>query len=769
MQDGRMDKKDEAFLNKLLATFKVEATEHLSAITRGLIYIEKPSGKESRAEAVENVFREAHSMKGAARSVNITDIESLCQSLENVFAAMKKKEISPAQEDFDALHRTVDFLVERLSSFRVQPVPEQKAAMKVLVNELEALSKGRPGMGSSEKKRAPGGEYSFSGEEKTSTAGPGEGKQPASATVRISAEKLGSVLLQSEEFVSEKLAAGRRAAELREVSRLVEKRETEWRKLRPGMRAAARTLERTWKDRLPAGDAAGIMKLLDFLESNGEFVTMLHSMMAAMEKASERDRRAIGLMVDSLNETMKSVLMVPFSTLLDLLPKLVRDISHAQGKEAELVAQGSEMEIDRRVLDEMKDPLIHLLRNCLDHGIERPEVREKKGKPRFGTISLSFANAENRRVALTISDDGAGIDFGKVRDSAVKTGLFSTEEAGALGDLEAIDLVFRSGISTSPIITDLSGRGLGLAIVKERVNRLNGTISCKSQMGKGTTFRIELPLTLAAFRGVAVRVDDHLFIIPTLNLDRTVRVAREEVRTLENREMIAIEGMTIPLVPLHAVLELPQTEKKSEGEFLHAAVLSAAEKRIAFSVDEVVNEEEVLVKGLGPQLSRVRNISGATVLGNGRVVPILNVSDLMKSAVKAGGPAVKTVKEQAGPAKTVLVVEDSITARTLLKNILEASGYQVRTAVDGVDAYTLLRTEAVDIVVSDVDMPRMNGFDLTAKIRSEAKFADLPVILVTALESRGDKERGVDVGANAYIIKSSFDQSNLLEALKRLI
>jgi two-component system chemotaxis sensor kinase CheA len=235
---------------------------------------------------------------------------------------------------------------------------------------------------------------------------------------------------------------------------------------------------------------------------------------------------------------------------------------------------------------------------------------------------------------------------------------------------------------------------------------------------------------------------------------------------------ISIEGRTLPFVPLRAVLELSRRESGRDlPEFVSAAVLGTGDRRIAFGVDEVLHEQEVLVKDLGKQLRRVRNVAAATVLGTGKVVPILNVSDLLKSAVRvsSAAPAPTAAGETTAGKKSVLVVEDSITTRTLLKNILEALGYDVRTAVDGMDGFTALKTGEFDLVVSDVDMPRMNGFDLTAKIRADKNLAETPVILVTALESREDRERGIDVGANAYIVKSSFDQGNLLEAIKRLI
>nr|MDA8085641.1 response regulator [Nitrospiraceae bacterium] len=287
-----------------------------------------------------------------------------------------------------------------------------------------------------------------------------------------------------------------------------------------------------------------------------------------------------------------------------------------------------------------------------------------------------------------------------------------------------------------------------------------------------TAFRLLLPLTLATFRGVQVRAAGGSVIIPLTGVDRAMRIKREDVRTIENRETILVDGQAVPLLPLWRVLELRRPEKRMTGPFLQVLVLGTAGRRIAFIVDEVLHEQEILVKDLGKQLARVRNVLGAAVLGTGQVVVVLNVQDLLKSALKTSlEKTVAPEKAAAEPAsrKSVLVVEDSITARTLLKNIIEAAGYNVKTAVDGIDAFTILRTEDFDLVASDIDMPRMNGLDLTAKIRADKRLSNLPVVLITALESREDRERGIEVGANAYIVKSSFDQSNLLEVIKRLL
>ncbi len=374
-------------------------------------------------------------------------------------------------------------------------------------------------------------------------------------------------------------------------------------------------------------------------------------------------------------------------------------------------------------------------------------------------------------MEISVSDDGAGIDAASVRQAAAKLGVLTPEEAERTEESEIWSLIFEAGLSTSPIITDISGRGLGLAILREKAEKLGGSYAVASTPGVGTTFRLVLPITMTALRGTLVRLGSRLFVMPTRNVEEVRRLPRGEIRTVENRETIELDGRAVALVRLAEVLELPAETWSRETEQVAVVVLTAADKRLAFGVDEVLYEQEVLEKPLGGQLSRVRNISGVTILGTGELAPILNVADLMKSALQvslAGGKPVPEVRKER-ELGAILVAEDSITARTLLKNILEAAGYRVETAVDGLDAFGKLQAGGFDLVVSDVDMPRMNGFDLTARIRRDRELGEIPVVLVTALESREDRERGVDAGANAYIVKSSFDQSNLLETVKRLI
>ena len=495
----------------------------------------------------------------------------------------------------------------------------------------------------------------------------------------------------------------------------------------------------------------------------------LEERLLRLSKFAAHDRRALAGMSDSLLHDVKEMHLLPFSSLLEIYPRFIRELAREQDKQVELLIQGGEIEIDRRTLEEMKDPLIHLLRNCIDHGIEQPAIRQDKGKSPHGTITVAIAQKDGGKIEIMVADDGAGIDAARVKAASCKLGLVSAEESEKLNEQEAQTLVFQSGISTSSIITDISGRGLGLAIVREKIERLGGVVVLESCQDNGTIFRITLPLMLATFRGVLVRIGEHCFVIPALNVERVTRVAQQNIQTVENRATISLGGLVIALVNLGDVLELPCKNATNQmTEQIVVVILGIGHKHVAFRVDEILGEQEVLVKTLGRQLARVRNIAGASVLGTGQVVAVLNVPDLLKSAVRQV-TSVTAETHEVAEKQSILVVEDSITSRTLLKNILESAGYRVTTAVDGVDAYMTLKTGTFDLIVSDVEMPRMDGFDLTAKVRADKQLGELPVVLVTALGSPEHRERGIDVGANAYIVKSSFDQSNLLEVVRRLI
>ncbi|WP_332777347.1 hybrid sensor histidine kinase/response regulator [Polaromonas sp.] len=749
-----MSTKEDKFLQQLRATFKVEAEEHLQAIAAGLLELEKTSSAKAQGQVVETVFRAAHSLKGAARAVDFTEIELLCQSMEDVFASWKRQENVPSSDALDTLHRALDAVTGALAA------PAGSAAQPALSLLRQALRPFASASSSAHQEPAAADPPAI---ELAATASPvATGKMPPQDTVRVAVSKLEARLLEAEEMLTAKLTADQRVADLRELSGRFDAWRNAWAEVEP----QARQLRQQ-----PAQPAAGLARLLDFFDWSLDYVRAVESKAVALERTAQHDRHAIGKLVDDLLEDSKKLLLLPFATISASFPKLVRDLCRDQGKEADLTVHGEDIEIDKRILEELKDPLVHLLRNSVDHGIETPQSRTQLGKPARATITLAVSQVSGSKVEISVSDDGAGVDTAKVKESAIKQGLVSADEARQLDDAQAQTLIFQAEVSTSAMITRLSGRGLGLAIVREKVAKLGGTVTVESQPHRGSCFRMVLPAVLATFRGILIEAEGRLFVVPTFHVERVARVKADEVQAVEGRETIALGGRAMALVRLAEVLELPLVPRNGEppADTL-VVVLGVADQRVAFAVDAVLDEQEVLVKRLDKPLARVRNIAGATVLGSGQVAPILNVADLLKSARKAGGVALR-VAAGAKPveAGTVLVAEDSITSRMLLRSILESAGYKVKTAVDGMEALTLLRTEKFELLVSDVEMPRLNGFDLTQRIRADKKLAELPVVLVTALETREDRERGVDVGAHAYLVKSSFDQSNLLEVVRRLI
>ncbi len=784
---------DEEFLEHLRATFKIEADEHIEAISSGLLQLEKPSSAGRNPNLVETIYREAHSLKGAARAVEYLEIESICQGMESVLAAWKKQQFAPTQQAFDELHRALDLIRSRLAPKSAGEVPDRKQYDQVLHNLAHLLTSKSPQAHSASesvvkllREPAPASQtpaVSPSPAPPTpSTSAPlppvhhevitdakrddRTGDRVATDTVRIPVAKLDAGLREAEDMLVVKASAAQRAGELRHLVTRFDEWRNQWAKVASDVRSL-----HTSHERESTPDSAGA-SLLEFLDWNSDYMRSLENTLRSLTAQAEQDRYNLSRHVDDLLEQSKKLLMLPFSTLTAILQKLVRDVCRDQGKEADLEVGGGNIEIDKRILEQMKDALFHILRNCIDHGIEPPNQRTSHGKPARGSITVAASPINGNKVEILVRDDGSGINVEALKQSAIRQGSLSTDDAAALSDEKALPLIFQSELSTSPIVTTLSGRGLGMTIVRAKTEALGGTIRVESQAGQGTTLRIVLPVTLATSRGILIRSSDRELVVPTLNVRRIVRIKADAIQSLENRETIFLDGRPVALVRLDRVLELAPKPNNGGDGTLTAVVLQAADQQVAFIVDEVLHEQEVLVKPLRKPLVRVRNIAGATILGSGKVAPILNVSDLINAARSqstAVSPTNQPPRREEQAAKSVLVVEDSITSRMLIKGILESAGYTVTTAVDGLDGFATLREHSFDLVVSDVEMPRLNGFDLTSRIRADSRLAELPVILVTALESREQRERGIDAGANAYIIKSTFDQSNLLEVVRRLI
>ena len=772
-----MNKKNIDFLIKLQATFKIEAKEHLEKISSGLLELEKAKDRKNQLPVIEIIFRETHSLKGAARAVGKNDIEAICHLLESIFSLFKEKEVILIPEIFDQLHQALDIINSLVSEKKGLKIPQVLSRLTQLKKSYEDESESTkityPGKIKSAKKSKiiEPTKKEDTAESKVKT---GEKYSPGE-TVRISTKKLSSFLIKAEEMVIAKEMLDQRSKDMENILEMLRQWKKEWSMIHPELlktRTSPTRIEKTL-DHTSLGRP--IHQLNQFTSFNLNYIKLVENKLSKLYRSINTENHTIFAMVDDLINDMKSVLMLPFSFLLESFPKLVRDLSRESGKEVNLEIKGSEIEIDKRILDEIKDPFLHILRNSIDHGIEIPQERIKRNKNSYGTIKIDISKIANNKIEITIIDDGKGIDLQKLKEAVIKNKIVSKNEIIKMENKEILSLLFKSGVSTSPLITDISGRGLGLAIVRDKIERLRGTVSIDSTPAKGTSLIIILPVTLASFRGVLVKVYDQTFAIPTANIERVLSLNYQEIKTVENRETIPYEGYSLSFVYLADVLQLssPPNNKKTAPS-LQVIILRSKDTMIAFGVDEILNEQESLFSSLGKQFSKVKNILGSIILGSGKIIPVLEAADLInsvKSTSMAGKPLTALAKETMTEAKkkSILVVEDSITARMLLKNIVESGGYQAITAVDGLQAYEILKKEKIDLVVSDVDMPVMDGFELTSKIRNDKGLSKIPLILVTALESPSDRERGMTVGADAYIIKSSFDQSNLLEVIQRFI
>jgi two-component system chemotaxis sensor kinase CheA len=775
--EAQMNRHEE-LKRQLMVTFQAELEEHLRVLNKGLLALEEGVSQEKQESLLADLFRAAHSLKGAARAVELRHIETIAHRLEDVLGAIQRGEVSPTPELFDLLFPSLDALQEAMAAhLRGESLPaEQYERLLTMLGEAlpgdtETGRKGEVLQLFSELKPAAPSPLISPAPEAPSPQPPtllSLRSAAAEDTIRVATTKLDALMDGMGELLVARMRTEQRLAELLDMQQQLASWEKIWRQVYTHY---SRLQRQGGPFNATQGKQAQDMALLlDFLAGNEEHLRAFSAGMNSLARSFASDYGRLALLTDDLQDGVRRLRMLPIGTLFGLFPRMVRDLARERSKEVGLQVEGADTEVDRQVLEAMKDPLIHLLRNAVGHGIEPPDQRGAAGKPRRGTVRLRAARRGNT-IVLTVADDGAGIDLKAVQRAAVERGLLTAQEVAGLGERETVQLIFVSGLSTLPEVTDLSGRGVGLDVVRENLERLRGLIEVDTAQGQGTTFTLTLPLTMATSQVLLVEVAGQTVALPTTSVERILQVDVTSVGRIEGRPAIRSDGRPLPLVSLARVLELPGAEAPlAPGQKISVVVLGLVEERVAFQVDGLQVTQEVVIKSLGRQLRRVRNVAGATILGTGQVVMILNVADLIKSALRGSSVAAPLPVELGeAPRRQVLVVDDSITTRTLEKNILESAGYQVLVAADGEEAWALVQGEPLDAVVADVDMPGMDGFALTEKVKRHERFKGLPVVLVTALETPQDRIRGLEAGADAYIGKGTFDQLELLETIERLI
>jgi two-component system chemotaxis sensor kinase CheA len=785
-------------MKDLIAIFKVETEEHLTKLDKGLVELEK---QPNNVNLASDLNREVHTLKGAARVFGFTEIQDIAHRIEDIFEEVAGKRAVFSSFMAESIFKGLDAIRAILD--KIVQGKEIDVDASEICRDLEGCLSGTQGIRPQKKLERGQEKAEEEAEPQKSEIQTGGKREPEHETEAKIVPETQERVEQKEECEGEKKqdkvvdhmsepVTPFRLAPMEEYIRVPLSRVDKLlylvgEVLINKMKVSAITTQAKSLSKLSKDAQKSISSLSEAMKKESssqarEVTKLLGQCDAQMQRLRENNVKLydhastlafhLEPIIDDLQANMKKIRMLPLSAIFDGFPRMVRDIATQQGKEINLQISGEETELDKKVLDGIKPSLIHILRNCIDHGIEEPEVRTALGKQRVGTIKVSALH-EADNVVITVEDDGRGMDIDQIKQTALKKQLATNDDLERMTDKEILNIVFMNGYSTSPVVTDVSGRGIGLDIVRRDITNLKGRVTLTTQKNGGSKFTLVLPLTIAIIQVLLVEVQGMIFALPMLPITESVKVKMDDVSTIEGRMAISLRGHTVPLVALNEVLELPpvqEEKKKTDGETM-VVIAASLDSRIGFVVDRIVGEEEVFIKSLGKHLGKVKNVSGAIIMPTGEVVIVLDMADLIAHSAlslpemtgKKGAPELKR-KE-----KRILVVEDAFSTRELEKTILETRGYLVDTAVDGLDALDRITGTHYDLIVSDVEMPRMDGFELCKTLKKKEGYADIPFVMVTALQKEEDKRRGIEVGAAAYIVKSAFEQTGLLDTIERLV
>jgi len=759
---------------RLLAAFQVEYQEHLEAIRKLMDELVKRKEGSGIAQ-LDETFRRAHSLKGAARAVDLMPVEQLAHKLETLFARIRGGQMKLDKESAGVVNRTLDAVEDWVTAFVAGNTPPDTAHAAAV---MEAFLEGgevppeAPAPAPAPSPAVPAeilaavaaasAPVALSATAPEPICQPALPKTPlvADETVRVRAVHLDRLLRTSNELLTETMNQRLVTEDLLGVDRRLAELDKNWRRLRKLSAAIAREL----------GDpdrATQLERQAEGLEQELRVVSRQARLSRRLQQRTGWTLRQLGT---DLQREVRDARMVPAESVFAGFRKMVRDIAKESGKQVEVQVLGLDVEADRMVLQGLKDPVMHLLRNALAHGVEPPAERVAAGKPPEAQVSLSFAVTDGRLVML-VEDDGRGIHFDRIRAKAVELGLFNDAEAAELSRQTLLDLIFDPGFSTNHAVDDLSGRGMGLSVVRETVTMMNGTVEVLPREPQGTRFRISLPLSVSNQRLFLVGCQGHTYAIPTEGIDRLYRVPAEAVKTVEGKSVVFLGNQQIPLLSLAHLLALGETAVKVSRNVLPLLVLKNGDRRVGVAVDEFLSIREALVKEIGVPAAMGTMVAGGMLMEDGAVALVLNPFEIVETFRKSGSIRVLTTVEKPAERRVpvILVVDDSLTTRTLEKSILEAHGYIVRLAVDGIEALSKLRAEHVDLVISDIQMPRLDGFGLLQAIKGDQALKKIPIIMVSSLEAREDRERGLSLGADAYVVKRKFDQKELLETIGQIL
>lgn len=789
-------------MQEILEDFLIEAFEMIEQLDQDLIELEH---NPSDLDLLNRIFRVAHTIKGSSSFLNFDTLTKLTHNMEDVLNKARRGELKITPDVMDVVLESIDLMKGLLNAIRDTGSDKCEIEISEITKRLQSISQGENIAESSEKSvdSAPKSAESKSAESKKESA-------ESSAKSADSAPSANNANEDYSKFTPEEVEA--------EIERLLKIRQEEDKARRLAKQSAESSAESSQKSqnlapkpkpsldstqhaKKPQGakkDDGAIttsveqtvrvdVKRLDHLmRLIGELVLGKNRLISIYDEVEERYDgeqfleelnqvvSAVSIVTTDLQLAVMKTRMLPVSKVFNKFPRMVRDLSRDMGKNIELIISGEETELDKTIIEEVGDPLVHIIRNSCDHGIESKDERIAAGKSEAGKIELKAYN-EGNHIVIEIADDGRGLNAEVLKQKALEKDIITEREADMMNDKEAYSLIFRAGFSTAKVVTNVSGRGVGMDVVKTNIEKLNGMIDVESELGQGTILKLKIPLTLAIIQALIVGVQEEYYAIPLSSVIETVRANQDEIYIVEGRSVLRLRDEILTLVRLSDIFKVDSVIKNSSE--MYVVVIGLAENKIGIIVDYLVGQEEVVIKSLGYYLKGTEGIAGATVRGDGKITLIVDVAGMMHLAKYAKG-TVSSLQEEAGEAveKTqasdyiILAVDDSQVDRAIMKKYLSPLGVTVIEAQDGIEALDIIKNgeQVIDAVLVDIEMPRMDGYTLASEIRKYNKFKNLPLIAVTSRSSKTDRMRGVESGMTEYITKP-YSADYLVNVVKRNI
>ena len=769
-------------LKELLEDFLIEAFEMIEEMDQDLVELEN---NPDDLELLNKIFRVAHTIKGSGSFLNFDKLTHLTHHMEAVLDKARKGELKITPEIMDVILESVDAMKAILEYIRDNGDDSSPdVEIDSIVKKLDAIVNGNSAGASEEENK----------EEKPKTVGginldeinpdnldeldlsslsPEELDQVLDKLVddmNTSPEEEGIEEVEEVKEISEESEKEQKEEtspeSKKEENNVPAKKENSTQMTKENQKKELQKKIVTTKEQTIRVDVKRLDQLMNLI---GELVLAKNRLIKIYNDVEERYEgekfleelnqvvSSISIVTTDLQIAVMKTRMLPIGKVFNKFPRLVRDLARELGKKVRLIIEGEDTELDKSIIEEIGDPLVHMIRNAIDHGIEPPEERVKAGKPEEGTIWLKAYN-EGNMIVIEIKDDGRGMDPEKLKQKAIEKGIITPQEAENMSDKEAFMLIFKPGFSTAAKITNVSGRGVGMDVVKTNIEKLNGIIEVDSVPGKGSTFKLKIPLTLAIIQALLVASQEDLFAVPLSNVIETVRIVEEDIYTIEGRSVLKLRDEVLPLVNMADIFNIEKILMPEK--YLYVVILGLGATKIGLIVDRFIGQEEIVIKSLGEFLKGLPGIAGATIRGDGRVTLIVDVASLMKLAKETHNK--KLVTDSLNEAKkkkekpsdyNVLIVDDSAMDRKIMREALKELGVNVIEAKDGMEALNLLKQNDIDAMLIDIEMPRMDGYTLAQEIRKYNKYRKLPLIAVTSRATKADRVRGVEVGMDEYITK----------------